>query len=205
MADSVTAPQDLSSLSLKDYAERLGSDAPSPGGGSAAALCAALGAALAEMAARINAKRKSNPDPAASSANAEKLAWLRRRFLELVTLDAAAYAKLSVHWKAKSPELPKALKEASAVPQEIAQLAAEALEIAASETGRTSSHLMSDLAEAGAVLSAALEAAELNVEVNLRAADDPGFAQAARSRMKGLFGRAEAARGLLRNAWKKSP
>ena len=36
----------LTDLSLKDFTAKLGSDAPAPGGGSAAALSGALGAAL---------------------------------------------------------------------------------------------------------------------------------------------------------------
>jgi formiminotetrahydrofolate cyclodeaminase len=42
---------------VSQFARRLASSDPTPGGGSAAALCAALGASLVAMVARLNAGR----------------------------------------------------------------------------------------------------------------------------------------------------
>jgi methenyltetrahydrofolate cyclohydrolase len=53
--------------SLHQYLGELGSSRPSPGGGSAAALCGTLGIALLEMVSGINDKRekKVSSKPAA--------------------------------------------------------------------------------------------------------------------------------------------
>ena len=48
----------LTDLSLKDFTAKLGSDAPAPGGGSAAALSGALGAALVSMVCNLTKGRE---------------------------------------------------------------------------------------------------------------------------------------------------
>ena len=192
---------DLSALSVREYAELLGSDRPSPGGGSAAALVAALGAGLGEMTCRINAKRKSNTEQAASLSNAEGLARIRKRLVELVTLDAQTYEKLSAHWKAKSPELPAALKEASKVPLEIVRLSFDAIQFGGMEINRTSKHLISDLAESAVVLFAALQAAKFNVEINLRNIDDAAFTGETSKELEALHLKAAPLRQRFMSAW----
>ena len=49
---------DLIRKSCAEFASALASDAPTPGGGGAAALCGVLAAALGAMAARLSAPRK---------------------------------------------------------------------------------------------------------------------------------------------------
>ena len=43
----------LTDMTIKDFTEKLSSDAPAPGGGSAAALSGALGAALVSMVCNL--------------------------------------------------------------------------------------------------------------------------------------------------------
>ncbi len=173
----------LDTLSVKEFTEKLASDAPSPGGGSAAAVTAGLGAALAEMACRINAKRKSNPAPDQSRHNAEAASKLREELLRLVTEDAQAFLEISNQWKNKGPGLQAALKKAATVPMGIAACALRAARIAQDEAPRTSKHLMSDIVESGLILRQSVESARLNVEINLRMLEDEPFVAAQRSRI----------------------
>ena len=53
---------ELINLTVKDFAALTASDAPAPGGGSAAALCGAQGAGLAAMVASFTIGRKKFAD-----------------------------------------------------------------------------------------------------------------------------------------------
>lgn len=158
---------DLASRRVRDYLDLLGSDSPAPGGGSAAALCAATGAALLEMVCAINAKRKTASDPSASRAGRAAAARVRSELLPLVTKDAEAYRKIAAEWTKKSPELVRFLEEGSRIPLAIAELSAEALAVAGAEKERTSPHLVGDLFEAALILEAAAKSAFFHVEGNL--------------------------------------
>ncbi len=155
----------------------LGSSAVSPGGGSAAALTAALGAALVEMVARLNANRelkKQGRQNKARAGSAQKrilaIKKIRGRLTRLMALDARAFIKLSKFFKEKKESLrfQKALHEGAKIPFEICELSLEALKLGALEKERTGQWLASDLAEAGILLESAFHAGRLNVEINLR-------------------------------------
>ena len=53
---------DFSGLSLEEFLSRLASQAPTPGGGTAAAAAGAMGAALAEMVAALTLAREKYAD-----------------------------------------------------------------------------------------------------------------------------------------------
>ena len=53
---------ELSELTVHSFANLLGSDAPAPGGGSAAALAGSLGAALSAMVSALTLGRKKYAD-----------------------------------------------------------------------------------------------------------------------------------------------
>ena len=160
---------------MKKFLEALGSQAVSPGGGSAAALTLALGIALAEMTARINQKRLG-PTPA-SKARIAYFARARKGALRLMRLDERAFLSVSKQFKKdrEGGAYQKCLKEAARVPFEMCGVAANVLAKAAEEKPRTGKWLASDLAEAGILLEAAFAAARLNVEINLKSIRDAGY------------------------------
>ena len=158
---------DFSLLSLEDYSKLVAADTPSPGGGSVAAVVAALAAALVSMTCGLNVKSSKNPDPQGSKSRLVEVSLRRKRLLELATLDAKAYEKLSKHWKEKGPEFEPAVVEATRVPLEIQKLAFEVNEIAQRETPNTSTHLQSDLREAALLLKAASDSCDFHIDSNL--------------------------------------
>src|SRR5712691_9439389 len=89
--------------SLRAFSDDLSSDAPVPGGGSAAAYAGAMGAALATMVGRISMKKDRSQ---ALEAYIEETDNLRSDFLRLVDDDSAAYARV-----AEAMKLPRKTEE----------------------------------------------------------------------------------------------
>ncbi|MGO9958495.1 MAG: cyclodeaminase/cyclohydrolase family protein [Solirubrobacteraceae bacterium] len=190
----------LSDLSLDDLLRRFAARTPAPGGGSAAAVACAIAAALVEMAlayapgATVEGVAAGGGDAAAAVLRAA--AQLRARGLELAALDLGSYEpvlealRLRVDDTTRAERLESALASASAVPLQIAELAAEIAELGAQVAQRVGRHLVGDavagvlLAEAGC--RSAVHLIELNVGGN---AQDAGLAAA-----RGLARRSAAAR-----------
>lgn len=152
--------------SLEEYLQALSVKTPAPGGGSAAALTAALGAALISMAAHYSLGKNSSSVDRKLQRLLTKSERLRKRFLELVDLDAAAY--LAVVQTRKSPEEIRAaaLKKAAAVPREVGKLCFEAIQLAPFLATKGNKHLLSDVEVAVEFLLAAFKSAMVNVRVN---------------------------------------
>ena len=162
---------------MKNFLRELGSASPTPGGGAAAALTGALGAALLEMVARLN------KDMAA----AKKAEKLKNRLQALIATDTKAFQKLYALYKKKTsccaPVYQKALTNAAAAPEEMCLLASQAAKLALSQKNKTSQWLISDLKESALLLKAAFESARLNVNVNLKGFHDHASAKKIDSRL----------------------
>jgi len=170
---------------LDDWLERLGSAAPTPGGGAAAALAAATGAALVEMVVNLTvgkrayAEHESHVQPIGEQARA-----LRRRALDLIDADAAAFDRVMAAYglprdsdeqkAARTAAIQSATADAARPPLEIAEVAARIIELAAALPGRSNRNVLSDVGVAASLAGSALESAAINVEVNLGALKDEG-------------------------------
>lgn len=146
--------------SLKEYLNLLSERIPAPGGGSAAALVASCGASLICMAAQYSLGR-GKPDRIekrlkAIYAKAEKI---RGRMLELVDLDAEAYMAVVRSRKGTVKEQEKANKLACAVPQELAKLCKESVELLNDLVEHGNPNLVSDVEAALDMLFAAYNSA----------------------------------------------
>jgi formiminotetrahydrofolate cyclodeaminase len=86
---------------LEQFLDRLASDEPAPGGGSVAAVTAAMAAGLVAMAARLSAARVDNADGIAEAADG-----IRRRALTLADEDAAAYGRVLAAYRRPRDEDP---------------------------------------------------------------------------------------------------
>jgi formiminotetrahydrofolate cyclodeaminase len=148
--------------SLASYLEKLASDSPEPGGGSVAALVAALGAALVSMVAHLTLGKAKYADVQEEMAELEQRAGVLREQLEdLVTLDAQAYAAVAVAMK---------------LPQEDAAQKAE--------RKRVLQGALNGAAAVPLLADAAAQAAALNVKINLAWIEDEDFKRDAWSRIE---------------------
>ena len=177
----------LTELTLQDYLELLGSNAPAPGGGAAAAFTAAQGCALARMVCELTKGRKKYADSQELAANAsDELASLRASLLALMDEDAQAYQSfmdvLSMPKETEEDQIYRraamemALRESTKTPFRVMMLSEEALGITNTLVGRTNANAASDLACAALDLAAAIRGAWLNVKVNAVSISDRAFA-----------------------------
>src|SRR3990167_6578093 len=105
---------------LQEYLDVLSKKTPVPGGGSAAALTAATGAALVSMVANYSkGKGKSKHVDAKIRSILKESEKIRKRLLVLVDLDAQVYLAV-VNSRGASPAVKKrALQKAAKVPGEV--------------------------------------------------------------------------------------
>jgi formiminotetrahydrofolate cyclodeaminase len=184
-----SASSSILDLTVGELLERLGSSDPAPGGGAAAALAGALGAALVQMTANLTLGRPRLADVQDQARSiAERAGTLRERLARLGDADAEAYAQVAAAYKLprdddalkaeRSRAIQSALVIAARVPLVTAQVAAEALVIAEEAAPILNQAVISDVVVGALLAQAALEGAAVNVEINLAAMADP--AEAAR-------------------------
>ena len=171
---------------LRAFSDDLASDAPVPGGGSAAAYAAALGASLAAMVARIATKKA--PDDTALRDYVAEVDNLRTDFLRLVDDDSAAYARVAEAMKlpkttaeekmARSERVQTALLAASRVPLEVAKTSRRLLDACDRGLAKAPSAAVSDLGVGALLAEAALRGAAMNVMINLASLKDHGQVKA---------------------------
>jgi formiminotetrahydrofolate cyclodeaminase len=156
--------------SVGDYLEALASTAAVPGGGSAAALAAAMGAALVSMVAKLSARRADTAEDREVLTNlVPGLDQLVSRLLELSQEDIDAYRAVIDARKsgAKGPSLAGAYERAAEVPLEVATLASRAIAILPDVSRRAWEMTASDLAVGSELLQTGLSGALGNVAINL--------------------------------------
>ena len=181
----------LYKLTCEDFSKELFSKAPVPGGGGAAAYIGALGVSLGAMAVNLTRGKKKfaafEPEYEQMLTDAE---LYRKRLLELIDKDAAAFEPLS-----KAYSLPKdapdrdgileaALLRAAASPLKIAELCCEVIEILEGCASLGSLLVLSDAASGAALAEGALHAAVINVKVNTALMHSRSHAVALNARME---------------------
>lgn len=190
-------------LSVEDLATALASDAPTPGGGTAAALAGAMGAALAEMVAGLTLSKEKYVDahdvvrPIAGAARRT-----RAELLRLADKDSESYDRVLAARRLpketeeeraeRSRQIAAANRHAAEVPLQTAREAARLLHHIPTLAAKGNPNAASDAGAAALLLAAAVEGALLNVAINLDGAGDPAFAEELRSESSRL-GREAAA------------
>ena len=192
---------ELSELKISAFASLLASDAPAPGGGSAAALEGALGAALGAMVCSLTIGKKKYADvQELATTSKEKLDALTASFLDVMERDTRAFNVVSAAFAlpkttdaekaARSAAIQDGLKGCTATPFEMMELATETLRIVSALVGKTNASASSDLGVAALSLRTAIQGAWLNVLINIGSLKDADLAADYRSKGEKLLAEA---------------
>ena len=168
---------------IGDWLDELASESSAPGGGAAAALDAAVGAALISMVCNLTIGRPKYVEyDETNKAALEAATRLRTEALELAEADEAAFTRVTDAYKlprgtdeekaARTAAIQASLIDAAGVPLRTAALCAEVISLAVKIEPGSNTNLISDVAVAAASARAALDSAALNVEINLGAMND---------------------------------
>jgi len=176
----------LTELSVRDFIAELGAGTPTPGGGSVAALCGALGSALAAMVAGLTLGKERYRDRWATMEEVKQAAdELGRRFLDLVQEDTDAYQgvleslrlpKSSNEEKAsRQTALQDALKRAASVPLDSLRASERLAHLAQASVEKGNPSALTDAGAALHLARAAAGIAAANVKVNVADIVDDRF------------------------------
>ena len=177
----------LAEMQVTEFVNLMASDAPAPGGGSAAALEGALGAALTAMVCALTVGKKKYADVQELAVESQKKAEdLKARFVDVMDRDTEAFNAVSAVFAmpkdtdeqkaARKAAMQEALKGCTKTPFEMMQLACETLELTRSLVGRLNASAASDLGCSALSLRAAIQGAWLNVLINISGIADEAFA-----------------------------
>ena len=177
---------DFAKLTLERLLGDLASDAPTPGGGTAAALAGAIGASLAEMVAALTlSKEKFAPVNDAVRSIAERARLALTELLDLAREDSEAYdavvaarrlpKETDTQKAARGQAIEDANRRATEVPMRTARAAAVLLAALPDLVEKGNPSALSDAGAAALLLEAAAEGALLNVGINLPGVSDAAF------------------------------
>jgi len=176
----------LTTLPVTKFLDELASKSPAPGGGSVAALSAAIGSALTSMVCHLTIGKKKYQDVEAELASVlQKSEELRQTFTALVEQDTDAFNKvMEAFGLPKENEDQKALrsaaiqgatKEAALVPLRSMKHIIDALALAKVAADKGNINSASDAGVSALMLQAGCEGAALNVQINLNGITDAEF------------------------------
>ncbi|WOH19144.1 cyclodeaminase/cyclohydrolase family protein [Paenarthrobacter sp. GOM3] len=181
----------ISSETITGYLARLASRQPTPGGGAAAAVHAAQGAALVGMVARYTTgpKYEQYADHVARiTTEADQLVV---EALRLADADEHAFQGVIDSYKlpsgtdelkaARTAAIQDALVQAAQTPAQLIKLAENVVDLAAELFDVANPNVISDIAAAADAARAAATTARVNIDINVVAIKDG----AARSRLAG--------------------
>ena len=191
----------LADLKVTEFVDLLASDAPAPGGGSAAALEGAIGAALTAMVCGLTKGKKKFAEFNDLAVETEvKALALKDRFVDVMDRDTEAFNVVSAAFgmpketdeekAARSAAIQKGLEGCTATPFEMMEIAVETLELTDSILGKSNDSAASDLGVSALSLRAAVQGAWLNVLINIGSLKNKELAEDYRAKGEAILAKA---------------
>ncbi len=185
----------LSDITVTEFSDLLASDAPAPGGGSVAALCGSLAAALGSMVANLTYNKKGYKEHNEKMNTVAKDMQVRRaELLHLIDEDTNAFNIMMAAMKAQNAakkagnpdeiaaadkNMDEANKYAISVPLHVLEKTYELLPNLKTVGEFGNINAASDAGVGALLVQSGVKAAALNVKINLKnfAKDDPFYAE----------------------------
>ncbi|MCX8160442.1 MAG: glutamate formimidoyltransferase [Candidatus Saccharicenans sp.] len=194
-------------LGLNEFVDELSMDSPAPGGGSVAALCGSLSAALSSMVANLTVGKKGYEQVFEEMKMvALKGQKLKDELLQAVDQDTRAFNRVMEAYrlpktteeqaKEREEAIENANKEATLVPLSVLEKSLELVELATLAASRGNKNSVSDAGVAGLVARSSGLGAYYNVRINLPGIKDEKF-------KKRTVARAEQLKKKLENSVQK--
>ncbi len=198
------AKQDsLVSMKLDAFCDLLSTDAPAPGGGSVAALCAAMSGALSSMVANLTLDKKGYEnvrEQALSIAPAGQ--ELKLKALQCIDKDTDAFyammdamrlpKKTDAEIAIRNAQVEKCTQAAIIAPLETLKISHSALELASRIAKIGNSNALSDAGVAALTALCAAKAANYNILINISGITDEAFKAATLADAAALIKECEA-------------
>ncbi|MEW6051079.1 MAG: glutamate formimidoyltransferase [Candidatus Zixiibacteriota bacterium] len=190
----------------ESFYDQVASSSPAPGGGSVAASCGALSAALASMVCRLTVGKKKYEDVKDELSHIrDKGDTLRAELTRLIDDDKEAFNAVMASFRLpkstdedvakREAAVQEATKKASLVPLTVMKRALEVLELAFVVATKGNENSISDAGVAGLAGHAAVEGASYNVRINLKNLTDTDFVDRTRSETEAVRRRAAQVAG----------
>lgn len=181
--------------SIQVFLDELASKASTPGGGSAAAIMGAMGAALGSMVGNLTVGKKNYEDVEAEMQDLLKQTEdLRTRLTDMIRADVEVFDKVMGAYgmpketdeqKAeRSAAIQTALKEATDVPLACAKACADVIKLCKPLAEKGNKNVISDAGVAVLAGLAALRSAALNVYINIGGIKDEDFVKSRSSELE---------------------
>jgi formiminotetrahydrofolate cyclodeaminase len=172
----------ISSETIDSYITRLASRQPTPGGGAAAALHAAQGAALVAMVARYTTGAKYEQHAALVQRVTSAADGLAAEALRLADADEQAFQAVIDAYKlpadtdglkaTKTATIQAALAHAAQTPADLISVAGAVVDLATELFDVANPNVISDVAAAADAARAAATTARVNIDINVVAIKD---------------------------------
>lgn len=183
---------------VRIFLDELSSSAPTPGGGSVAALSGALGAALISMVCNLTTGKKQYTGVQEDIAGLlEQSEELRRLLTDLLEADIHAYTQVSQAMKmpgetneqkaARAAAMEEALKAAADVPMQVAEACIRVMDLCRPAAEKGNTNVVSDAGVAVLMAEIGLRSAALNVLINLSWINDEAFVKENQTKLDALL------------------
>jgi len=185
----------LADLSIKEFLKKTASNSPVPGGGSIAALSAAIAASLSEMVAHLTIGKKGYEAlEEKMQENAKDAFQYRERLIRYIDKDSNAYNDVMAAFKLpkgteqernnREGAIQEALINATLVPLDVARDAFKIIGLAGKAVRQGNKNAVTDAAEAVMMARTAALSALYNVKINLASIKDANFVEKIREETK---------------------
>jgi methenyltetrahydrofolate cyclohydrolase len=192
----------IKDLTLQTFLDQLASGSSTPGGGSAAGLMGAMGAALVGMVCQFTVGREKYAAVDADMRRVLDAAEVARRELtDAIAADVAAFDQVMAAYglprtseeekNARNTAIQHALKLATEVPLACARACAEIIRLSAEAAELGNTNVISDAGVAVMAAYAGLKSAALNVYVNTGGIRDEAFSASRVQELDALLAVAE--------------